>query len=234
MEPTPQSETRTYSTFGGGRILIRYARTAKDPYGALGKPRIVRWTPAFEAKVACFVEELSHLLPDLSSLVLAGAWHDKWRTDKDHKPCRHCQGRAIDIDSVWWDNDCMSLVTETAYGTNRKTYLGIEAVLRRTFGTVLNWAYDSEHHDHWHCDDGTAPVLRPGDLTGKARNSRVLFIQDALQTVFGCDCGPMDGKWGPLTNSAFCGVMGNRGGGREGYPDFLKRVAEKALHWRDG
>jgi len=71
-------------------------------------------------------------------------------------------------------------------------YLGVEAVLRKHFGTVLDWHYNQAHRDHWHVDDGT-----PVGYDDRSR-SRVLFLQASLQQVFGHSI-VVDGIAGPQT-----------------------------------
>jgi len=135
--------------------------------------------------------------------------------------------RAIDIDSIWWNRDISGLVTKSGYTNYRRNYLGIEAILRRHFGTVLGWTYNVKHEDHWHCDNGTVPGLRLSDLSGKSRNSKVSFIQDALTTVFGKQLA-FDGRWGRQTEKALQATLPVDWKGNE-YNIFCKLVADTVL-----
>ena len=73
-------------------------------------------------------------------------------------------------------------------------YIGIEAVLRRHFGTVLNHFYNADHRDHLHVDTGTPVGLR------RVRTI-ALFVQLMSRHVLGVEIA-VDGAWGPKTDAA--------------------------------
>lgn len=59
---------------------------------------------------------------------------------------------AFDLDALFWPGrDFITL----RFLTDQTFYLGVKAVLRKHFGTVLNFLFNSDHHDHLHVDDGS-------------------------------------------------------------------------------
>ncbi len=109
-----------------------------------------------------------------------------------NKPGEHSMGNAIDIDGFWWSD------TEEFLAINAPSdwfkYIKIEATLRKVFGTVLNYDYNADHHNHWHCDLG-------GNTTWRAVRSQVLFAQRALNVIWQ-ESLTVDGNWGPASNAA--------------------------------
>jgi hypothetical protein len=96
----------------------------------------------------------------------AGAWVNR--------SSMHGQGRAFDLDAIWWGD---RLVLANNYPNDKVAYLGIESVLRKHFGTVLNYRYNGAHQCHWHFDDGT-------DIGFRTRRTVVLYLQMTLNEVF--------------------------------------------------
>lgn len=233
MALIPVSQWDVVPTKKIGGVEIRYARTPKHPYGSIGARRTVWWTPAFLSKVNACIYTLYALKP-MTSIQLAGAWHDTVAMNKQnpkHGVCRHCQGRAIDIDAIRFEDRI--LVTQN-YPWNRKLYIGVESTLRLTFGTVLTYEYNRPHRNHFHCDDGTRPAMRRSDFSGR-RKSRVLYLQLACRYVHKIDPGPLDGKWGGKTTAAVANILSQIGwvGLRAGAsPGPIMSAVEVAL--RDG
>lgn len=155
-------------------------------YGTRGKPLNFHCTEAFEQKLnACF-QELWNLCPLGRAEVIASAGAFV------NKSGAHGQGRAFDLDCLFWANK--TFITRQ-YPLDRRFYLGVEAILRKHFGTVLNFEFNAAHQDHFHMDD-----LSAVGFSAQSR-SRVLFLQMALGFLFDMPVA-IDGKIGPETDGA--------------------------------
>lgn len=108
------------------------------------------------------------------------------------KPGEHGRGNAIDIDGFWWSDTDKFLANDAPTDWHR--YLTIEATLRKAFGTVLNYDYNSAHHDHWHCDLGR-------NTNWRRVSSQSYFAQRALNEIWGENLS-VDGNWGNLSSTA--------------------------------
>jgi len=167
-------------------VPIRYARTKDHPYGTQGKPRTQQVTEEFLEKLDDCFTELWNVCPHgkAESITSGGAYVEK--------AGRHGEGRAIDIDAIWWAN---KVLITAGYNEHKRFYLGVEAIIRRHLGTVLGYLYNKAHHDHWHIDDGTEVKF-----TIRSR-SRVMFMQAALLHIWGKHIA-IDGIYGPATDGA--------------------------------
>lgn len=172
-------------------------------YGTRGKPHTWHCTEAFEEKLNDAFEELWTVCPlgRAEVITTAGAYVDK--------PGMHGEGRGFDVDGIFWEN--RSFVTKN-YPNDRPFYLAVEAVLRKHFGTVLNYEYNVDHQDHLHVDDGST--------TGfvAQHRSRVLFLQMVLTHVFDRTV-TIDGLIGPETNGAAGDLLLRLGLAEEGDVD---------------
>ena len=191
-------------------VPIRYAR--KDgtvppapPYGTLGTTvRHVSCRADFRDKIAAFLADLARVCPyGMPSALVCGSFMG------GRKSGMHAEGRAVDIDAVWWGDPYVTgldrpkpfpVITYYADQDARR-YLAIEATLRRHFGTVLGWWYNAKHKDHWHCDDSSPVGFNPRST------QRALFVQLALTHVLGWPVA-VDGKYGPQTETGVASVMG--------------------------
>lgn len=171
-----------------GGVPVHYDRF-NDPnfgYGTRGKPTRFHCTEAFEQKLDTCFQELWTACPLGKAEVItsAGAFVEK--------PGKHGEGRAFDLDGLFWSDKTFITLR---YPQDRQFYLGVEAILRKHFGTVLNYEYNASHRDHFHVDDGTAV-----GFSSESR-SRVLFLQMVLTHVFAIPVG-IDGVIGRETNDA--------------------------------
>lgn len=179
-------------------VPVSYDRGDDHSYGTRGKLRtgLGPVTDSFLLALRAWMTELGQLCPwGLPELLVTGGV----RGDPHGPPSRHTEGRAIDIDSLWWAGR-PALVTREAL-IYPVAYLAVEVSLRRHFGTVLDYWYDGRHQDHWHVDDGHDIVWSPSF-------SRVVFLQACLQFVW---CKPevvIDGRVGLITTKAWQETFG--------------------------
>lgn len=181
----------TFTTICG--VPINYDRDSRADYGTRGRPikKGGPVTPDFFAALEAWMIRLCKLPWGKPELLVTGGIRGAG-TDPNN---RHTQGRAIDIDAIYWPGK-PPLVTLQAEKTPR-VYLAVEATLRRHFGTVLDFWYNDAHKDHWHVDDGH-PVAG-----WKPTRAHVVFLQAALNYVW--DTQPalvVDGNFGPKTEAA--------------------------------
>jgi hypothetical protein len=175
-----------------------------------------------QQKLEAFFSELWKvcLLGKAEVITSAGAWVEK--------PGFHGLGEAFDLDGIFWGNK--NFVT-LRYPTDKKFYLGVEAVLRKKFGQVLNFHYNSSHRDHFHIDLGNEVGFRRA-------NSLIKFLQAALNDVFQ-DSVDIDGGYGNQTDGALKRVLrhiGITGGLDEGnnWMLFLEETARVAFARPEG
>lgn len=201
---------KTFDTIAG--VPVAYDRADSKSYGTRGTIRtnLGPVTETFLAALEAWMTELGQLcpwgLPDL--LVTGGVRGDP------SKHSRHTEGRAIDIDALFW-KDRPPLITKQALDYPI-AYLAVEALLRRHFGTVLDFWYNGDHHDHWHVDDGHPVGWTPS-------YSYTVFLQAALTHVWN-DPVVIDGRPGALTTAAWdrAGCVGKT------WEEWLKATAVKA------
>jgi len=170
-----------------GSVPTHYARQPVAPYGTIGQQRNFRCTNLFYNKLeACFNElwrACRHNRP--RAIVSAGAYVNK--------PGRHGQGRAFDLDAIFWNGN--TFITNR-FNDYPDFYLGVEAILRKHFGIVLAYNYNRAHQDHFHIDDGRNPGF------GTAR-SHTLFMQGVCYYMLGMRFrGNVDGNYGSGTRGA--------------------------------
>jgi len=180
-------------------VPIRYAR--KDgtvppapPYGTLGTTvRHVSCRADFRDKIAAFLADLARACPyGPPSALVCGSFMG------GRKSGQHAEGRAWDLDAVWWGEHGGPVVTYYADQDARR-YLAVEATLRRHFGVVLNWWTPNldgsfSHKCHFHCDSKYP--------TGFYKSRTIVrFVQLALTYVLGRPVA-VDGEWGPQTAGA--------------------------------
>jgi hypothetical protein len=185
-EELPMTATEhAFTTVGG--VPTHYARSPVADYGTIGEARTFHSTLAFhQALDACF-QELWQVSPHGRALAVVSAGAHVAKAGK------HGLGRAFDIDSIHWHG---KILVTREYPSNKKYYLGVEAVLRKHFGVVLDYHYNAAHRDHFHIDDGATVGF------SKAK-STTLFMQAACQEVFGKTFkGGIDGGFGSGTQGA--------------------------------
>lgn len=185
-------------------VPIHYARAPVAPYGTIGRPRTVRLDAVFKDQLETCLAQLWSVCPyGAPAALVSGGCYVK-------KAGRHGEGVAIDIDAIWWastgdlaDGEPKPLITKNA-PNDAVRYLGVEAVLRKHFGTVLNYWFGHGHEDHWHVDSG-----QPQGWTGKPPtvHAETLFLQAALKHVHLCTNRDgseleIDGKLGAETLAA--------------------------------
>jgi len=177
-------------------VPTHYARAPVAQYGTIGVVRTFHCTHLFFNKLdACFAE-LWRVSPHgrAQAVVSAGGQVDK--------PGSHGDGRAFDIDAIFWPGK--TLVTRD-FPTDQNYYLGVEAVLRKHFGVVLDYNYNAAHRDHFHIDDSVAVGF------SRAR-SHTLFMQAVCEHIFGKTFrGGIDGDFGTGTQTALDEVCAELG-----------------------
>ncbi len=202
------------------KVPVHYARAPVAAYGTRGKgPRTVRLAPAFRRALETCLEEVWAVCPlgAAEVLVSGGCYVEKCG--------KHGEGVAIDIDALFWrDRGLVTLMMSK----DPVLYLGVEAIIRKHFGTVLNFYYNRAHRDHWHIDDGS-PVA-----WYHTSRSRVLFLQAALAHVYETYlASDVDGIMGPKTVTALEHVLGIKGYDALGFNavwvPFLELTAKEAF-----
>jgi hypothetical protein len=161
----------TYSFGKLAGVSTHYAREPIAPYGTRGVSYNFFCQKNTVDKLEAMFKDLWTRCPYGSAEVItsAGAYVEKagW----------HGEGKAFDLDAIFW--------RDRAFVTNKflddpKFYLGVESVLRRHFGTILAYSYNSAHEDHFHLqDDGVLPGF------SDARRSCILFVQNSLKFLRG-------------------------------------------------
>ncbi len=211
------SRPQNYFTELSG-IPVHYARPPVAPYATRGRSYRFYCLEAFEQKLAACFEELWQVCPYGQAEVItsAGAYVNK--------AGYHGLGRGFDLDAIFWpDKDFITL----DYPSNPVFYLGIEAIIRRHFGTVLGYLYNRAHHDHFHIDDGSSVAF------SRTSKSRVLFLQSALTHVF-AEPVLIDGIYGNQTSTATYKILNDIGlsGDLEDdalWSQFLLSISESAF-----
>jgi Extensin-like protein C-terminus len=176
-------------------VPVHYDRLAAPfGYGTRGKPMKFHSGHAFAATLEQCLQELWELCPlgRADVITSAGAWVEK--------PGYHGHGRAFDLDGIFWVTKSFVTRYDGFEGGDRTFYHAVEAVLRRHFGTVLDYHYNADHRDHFHLDDGTAVDFQASSP------SRVKFLQGALTYVHGWPL-TVDGAYGPQTQEAVATVL---------------------------
>ncbi len=132
-----------FKTLAG--VSVHYDRPPLAPYGSGGVSYDFHATKDLENKLDKCFAQLWQVCPlgKPEVIVSAGAWVAK--------PGYHGDGEAFDLDGLHWSHKSFMTLN---YPTDRHLYLGIEAVLRKHFGTVLNYHYNLDHRDHLHLDSG--------------------------------------------------------------------------------
>jgi hypothetical protein len=164
-------------------VPVHYDRDRPQDYGTKGRQLTYEAQPDFIDRLDSAFEELWTVFGKADIILTAGAYVDK--------PGWHGRGLAFDLDGILWPDKTM---IAGSYPNHPRLYLGIEAVLRRHMGTVLDWYYNKAHRDHWHMQwDGRQEFL--------GASSQTYFLQAALTYVFG-EVVAIDGVYGPHTRDA--------------------------------
>lgn len=213
--------SNTASQLGG--VDLFYDRRSASDLGK-GVRTTLAMTSNFEDKLDKCFNELWTICPlgKPDKVFAAGAWVDK--------PGMHGLGRAFDLDGFEWSPRKFIVLEDGQRNGDRKFYFGIEAILRRHFGIVLDYLYNRDHWDHFHIDDSVSV-----DFSTSAK-SKVLFLQGALVFVFGLSIGPtgIDGQWGDNTQTAVDKALAKLGitgsiFSKNVWLEFLKGTAEEAF-----
>jgi hypothetical protein len=185
----PTAPSNTASKLGGVDVFFD-RRFSGDLGQGINVP--LAMTQGFEDKLDQCFNELWSVVPlgKPNKIFTAGAF--------TNKPGFHGLGRAFDLDGFEWTNRKFIVLEDGARNGDRKFYFGIEAILKRHFGVVLDYLFNTDHHDHFHLDDSLQI-----DFSASAK-SKVVFLQGALIHVFGLSIGAagIDGQMGPNTQQA--------------------------------
>ena len=186
--------TNSFTTLDGG-VPVHYDRLPSPfHYGSRGREHTFHCETDFESLLdAAFRDVWLYTgLGQAEVITSAGAYVNK--------PGQHGIGRALDIDGIFWPNKTFVTLHAGWQGQDRKFYFGIEAVLRRHFGVVLDYEYNSDHRDHFHVDHSQSLAFRT------TSRSKVGSLQGMLNHIWGKNVDE-DRIWGPQTAGAVDEVL---------------------------
>lgn len=207
----PKPKLVTFDEIGGVDCYYARINAAYFDISKCTKSRKRKLHPEFLRQMSACIQEISYLtmgVGNLYALTSGGAYVNK--------PGFHSRGRAYDLGGLFWDRggsrgtyklinveQARCIYQDEILPQDWPMYLGVEAVLRRHFGTVLGMHHNEAHHNHWHIDPGTPVELR---VTGFGSPTRVRFLQEALTHVWGLYVDTPDGIWGKMTRAGLSAV----------------------------
>ncbi len=179
--------TESFTILAG--VPVHYARPPVSGYGTRGVAKRFYSEGSFTATLERCFDELWQVCPLGRAEVItsAGAYVNK--------PGQHGVGRAFDLDSLFWPGKSFVTLSDGYGAGDREFYYGVECVLRRHFGQVLNFDYNADHRDHLHVDTAQPVALR------KNSTAVTVFVQGLLRRVYNSTVA-VDGKWGVATEGA--------------------------------
>jgi hypothetical protein len=180
---------------------IHYDRDRTQDYGTIGRPVQLFTERNFHDDLEVCFQDLWGICPLGKANIITTAG-----TFVPESEGFHSVGQAFDLDGLFWDDREFVTYDDGFRGGDKKFYFGVNAVLHKHFGVVLNYSYNALHQDHFHIDDSL-----PVGFATNAR-SKVTFLQGALVHIMKISIGTgsepteddIDGDYGPNTNR---GVM---------------------------
>jgi hypothetical protein len=126
------------------------------------------------------------------------AWVGEVGTQVD-KPGMHQLGRAFDLTAIHFGNgDHFDGNASWRAGTEgRRLYVGVAAMCRRYFGTVLTAWYNADHQNHIHFDNEFG-----SGVISEEKRSDTCLVQAAAVHLNG-ESIAIDGAWGQATQDAY-------------------------------
>jgi Fungal chitosanase of glycosyl hydrolase group 75/Extensin-like protein C-terminus len=177
-------------------VKVHYDRRSASDYGTEGVAADFFAEDDFIPKLNQCFEELWRVCPlgRANIITSAGAFVNRPPAPGDN----HALARAFDLDGIFWPSRKFITLNDGFKGGDRKFYFGVEAILKKHFGVVLDYEFNSDHRDHFHLDDSRDVDFDPG------ATSKVVFLQGALVHVMGLSVGPsgIDGDFGTATQGA--------------------------------
>ncbi|MDQ0316072.1 extensin family protein [Amorphus orientalis] len=206
-------------------VGIYYDRVRPEDYGVRGVPiepfidrEFAEETERFFARL--FLECAAAGLGEVTAIFTGGVGRDPSVGGQSY----HHQNRTFDLDALVFE-DGRKWVADS-FPDAPHFYLGIEAVLRKSFGTVLTYDYNRAHQDHIHFDNGEPPGFHT------MSKSRVLFLQNSLFYLFDRTLG-RDGVYGPETDAIAGSVLSELNLGPLSSSDtwtaFLEATTDRAM-----
>ncbi len=211
-------------------IPLFYDRYSSSSYGVSAVPMRPYIDNQFHASCVNCVQELSNVLTN-SGFTITQIWSGGVGRSGTGRSYHH-KNRAFDLDALIFDDD--SRWVADTFPQRPFLYLAIEAVLRRYFGTVLNYDYNAAHEDHFHFDNGTSVKFK------RDARSHVVFLQHCLVKLFNQNIGQsgVDGVYGGDTEAALNRARRDLGIGGlsnvENWRNFLQACATAALESESG
>ena len=161
---------------------------------------------------SAFITQLDYMFREIHTIFTATGRSLDWIGDVGLYNCRlpsyHSYGRAYDLTMLQWTPGPYYFDGNTTWRAERtlpskRLYLGIWAVARRNFMTVLTYTYNTAHHDHIHVDDSVplGPIYTPA-----GPHQDTFLVQLACNYLNGASL-LVDGRWGPATQAAYENLM---------------------------
>jgi Fungal chitosanase of glycosyl hydrolase group 75/Extensin-like protein C-terminus/Bacterial Ig domain len=209
-------------------VKVHYDRRNASDYGTRGAAADFFAETSFISKLNDCFNELWKVCPlgKADLITSAGAFVNRPPAPGDN----HALARAFDLDGIFWPSRTFITLNDGFKGGDRKFYFGVEAILKKHFGVVLDYEFNADHRDHFHLDDSRKVDFDPG------ATSKVVFLQGALVHVMGLSIGStgIDGDFGPSTQNALATALGQlRITGsintRAVWLEFLSKIAAKAF-----
>jgi Extensin-like protein C-terminus len=193
---------RSFDKVGG--VPTHYDRDpAPNNYGTKGRPASFRAEASFITTLDKAFKELWDVCPLGEAKIVTSAGAFVNHGGGGHHP----RGTAFDLDGIFWQNKDFVTLFDGFNGRDRPFYYGVECVMRKHFGTVLNFDFNAAHRDHFHLDIGGTVGFSSSAL------SEVLFLQGLLVRVFRQNIGitGIDGDFGVNTQAALDRVLATLG-----------------------
>lgn len=218
--------TKIFTSLAGAKV--HYDRQNASDYGTKGVALNFFAEEDFINKLNKCFEELWKVCPlgRAELITSAGAFVNRPPVPGDN----HALARAFDLDGIFWTSRKFITLHDGFKGGDRKFYFGVEAILKKHFGVVLDYEFNADHRDHFHLDDSRNVDFDPGAI------SKVVFLQGALVHVMGLSVGSsgIDGDFGTATRSALNTALSQLSiagsiSTRAVWLDFLSKIAATAF-----
>jgi hypothetical protein len=169
--------------------------------------RLQRFIPSVQRALRGFLASMRRFALPCEAILTAGSLYCRC-VSNTNTLSNHSFGDAIDVVGVRWSRVGgpggrlpETIVHNFRDPGERALLRRINACLRLSFATVIDYNYNAAHHDHFHCDMNRG---RGRPATGR---TTMVFVQEALATVLGRRL-PQTGRWDQTTQRALAEFAG--------------------------